>query len=74
MGDRGHYRHGPKLGGGGCGLFLGVAGSPSIAKSPGPRPTSIPGGILVHPALWPQRTLAENWGIRPLFGEGLGSP
>jgi len=24
--------------------------------------TSIPSGILVHPAFWPERSLAENWG------------
>jgi len=52
---------GQKLGGGWvCPFFLGVAGSPSNTKSPGPRPTSIPSGILVHPAVWPQRTMAEN--------------
>jgi len=64
-------RHGPKLGGGGCALFTGVSGSPSNTKSPGPRPTSIPSGILVHPAVWPQRTLAENWGCAPLGGREL---
>ena len=33
--------------------------------------TSIPSGILVHPAVWPQRTLAENWGggNAPLGGQ-----
>jgi len=62
----GHNRHGPNIGWGGCAFFLGVAGSPSNTKSHGPRPTSIPSGILVHPAVWPQRTLAENWGAVPL--------
>jgi len=47
--------------------FLGGAGSPSNTKSPGPRPTSIPSGILVHPAVWPQRIWAENWGAVPFF-------
>ena len=28
-------------------------------------------GILIHPAISPQRTWAENWGA-PLFGTGLG--
>ena len=56
-----------------CPFFLGVAGSPSNTKSPGPRPTSIPSGILVHPAVWPQRTLAENLGLCPL-GEGELGP
>jgi len=32
---------------------------------PGPRPTSLPIGILVHPATWPQQTWAENWGHSP---------
>jgi len=30
--------------------------------SPGLRPTSAPSGILIHPAVWSQRTWAENWG------------
>jgi len=71
----GHNRHGPKLGGG-CALFSGGAGSPSNTKSPGPRPTSIPSGVLVHPAVCPQRTLAENCeegGCAPL-GEGELGP
>ena len=46
--------------------ILEVAGSPSNTKSSGPRPTSIPSGILVHPAVWPQWTLAENWRALPL--------
>jgi len=29
-------------------------GPPSNTMSPGPRPTSIPSGILIHPAVWPQ--------------------
>jgi len=29
---------------------------------PGPRPTFIPSGILIHPAIWIQQVLAENWG------------
>ena len=44
--------------------------SPSIRKSPGPRPSSIPSGILIHPAFWPQQTWAENWGLCPFFGWG----
>jgi len=59
---------GQKLGRGACGVpfFLGIAASPSNTKSPEPRPTSVPSGILVHPAVRPQRTLAENWGAVPL--------
>jgi len=40
------------------------------AQSPGPTPTSIPSGILVHPAVWPQRSLAENLGTACPFREG----
>jgi len=69
----GHNRHRPKIGWGGCAFFLGVAGSPSNTKSPGTRPTSIPSGILVHQAVWPQRTLAENWVLCPFRGGELGS-
>ena len=50
----------------------GGVGSPSNTKSLGPRPTSIPSGILIHAAIWPQRTWAENVGLCP-FG-GAGSP
>jgi len=59
-------RHGPKIGG--CApLFEAGAGSPSNTKSPGPRPTFIPSGILIHPAVWSQLTWAENCGVVPLF-------
>jgi len=36
---------------------------------PGLRPTSLPSGILIHPAIWPQQIWAKNWGTPPLFGE-----
>ena len=56
---------------GDCVPFWGRVGSPSNTKSPKPRPTSVPSGILIHPAIWPQQTWAENWGCAPpLFGEG----
>jgi len=42
-----------------------------VTKSPELRPTSIPSGILMHPAVWLQYTWAENWGLRPLLGRGL---
>jgi len=43
----------PKLGG--SAPFLGRgAGSPSSTMWPGPRPTSVPSAILIHPAVWPQ--------------------
>jgi len=34
--------------------FLGGAGFPSNTLSPGPRPSSVPSGIFIHPAVWPQ--------------------
>jgi len=59
----GHNRHGPKIGGA-VTFFSGGEGaeSPSNTKVPEPRPTSIPSGILVHIAVWPQRTWTENCG------------
>jgi len=44
-------------------LPLGGAGSPSKTIWPRPRTTSVPSCILIHPAVWPQRTWAENWGL-----------
>jgi len=43
--------------------------------APGPRPTSIISGILVHPAIWPQYTWAENSGAGvavPFFWGKMG--
>jgi len=37
---------------------------------PGPRSTSVPSGIFVHPDVWPQQTWAENWGLCPFLGKG----
>jgi len=34
------------------------AGSPSNTVSPGPRPTSVPSGILISSAVWPQQKWA----------------
>ena len=49
------------------------AGSPSNIKSPGLRPTSIPSGILIHAAIWPQQIWAENCGgAVPLWEGELG--
>jgi len=39
---------------------------------PGPRPTFVPSGILIHPAIWPQQTWAEKGGLCPLEGVELG--
>ena len=41
--------------------------------SPGPRPTSVPSGILIHSAVWPQQTWAENLGLYPFAAVELGS-
>ena len=53
MGDRGHNRHGPKRGGAAVPLPA-IAGNPSNTKWPGPTSTSVPSGVLIHPAVWPQ--------------------
>jgi len=67
-----HNRRGPKLGV--CPpLFRGKTGFRSNTKSAGPWPTSIPSGILIHLAVWPQRTWAENWrGLCPFEGSCMG--
>ena len=69
MGDRGHNRHGLKRVGD-CGApFAGGAGSLSNTVWPGPRFTSVPSGVFIHPAVWPQyKTCAENWGLCPFLG------
>jgi len=51
----GHNRRGQKIGGC-CAPFRGEAGSPSNTMSHGPRPISVPSGILIHPTVWPQYT------------------
>ena len=42
--------------------LLGGAGSPANTTSRGPRPTSVPSGILIHPAVWPQQTWSKSGG------------
>jgi len=38
---------------------------------PGPRPTSVPSGILIYPAFWLQQTCADNrGGAVPPFWRG----
>ena len=54
--------------------FRGRDGSPSNTKSPGLRRSSIPNGILIHAAIWPQQIWAENWGAVPLWGRGTWVP
>jgi len=47
----------------------------SNTKSPRLRPTSIPSGILMHAAIWPQQIWAENWvGAVPLWRRGSWVP
>ena len=41
---------------------------------PGSRPISLPSGIFIHPAVWPQQTRAESWGRLCPFGEGELDP
>ena len=45
-----------------------------FTKSTGPRPTSIPSGILIHPAILPQQTWTKNWWLCPFLGGRAGSP
>ena len=51
----------------------GGTGSPSGTMWPGPRPTSLPSGMLIHPAIWPQQIWPKIGGCAPL-GRGAGSP
>jgi len=55
MGDCARAKWAEK-GGAAVPLSVGGAGSPSNTMSPGLRPTSLPSGILIHPAVWPQYT------------------
>jgi len=73
----GHNKHGPNFFflGGGSAPFLGRgAGSPSNAKLPRPRPSSMPSGILIHASIWSQQIWAENGGLCPFRGGRAGSP
>jgi len=68
MGDRLATIHVGRKVGACCAHFRWGAGSPSNTMSPGPRPTSVPSGILIHSAVWPEQTWTENWGLCPLWG------
>ena len=70
MGDRGHNRHGPKRGGWLLCPFCRGAGSPSNTMWPGPRSTSVPHGVFIHPDVCPQpkETWTENCGAVSLLG------
>jgi len=50
----------------------GGAGSTRNTTLPGPRPTFVPSGILIHPAVWPQLNISRKVGAMPLLG-GAGS-
>jgi len=52
MGDRGHNRHGPERGG--AVPLSRSAGNPSNTMWPAPMSTSVPSGVFIHPAVWPQ--------------------
>ena len=57
-----HSRNGPKILGWELRPFWGKGtGSPSNTKSPGPRPTSIPSGILISP---PSRLATTDMGCK----------
>jgi len=43
-------------GGGCCAPFREGAGSSTDTMWPSPIPTTLPSGILIHPAVWPQQT------------------
>jgi len=45
-----------KVGGAAALLSVGGTGSPSNTMSPGPRPTTVPSDILIHPTVWSQYT------------------
>jgi len=53
IGDRGHNRPGMERGGDAVPLSW-RAGTPSNTMWPGLRSTSIPSGVFIHPAVWPQ--------------------
>jgi len=53
MGDRGHNRHGPKMGAA-VPLSRELGRTPSSTMWPEPRSTSVPSGVFIHPAIWPQ--------------------
>ena len=71
----GHNRRGTKTADCACPFYGRGAGTPSNTTSPGPRLTSVQSGILIHPAVWPQQTWAENWvGVHEPFFWGSRAP
>jgi len=70
----GHNRHGPKSGWLLCPFGEDLL-SPSNTTWRGLRPTSVPSGVLIYPAIVPQQTWAKNLaGLSPFFGWGSWSP
>jgi len=67
-----HNRHGPKMGRCCSAPLLGELGPAFNRMWPRPRPTSVPSGILIHPAVWPHYPApASQKGGRapsPIFG------
>jgi len=51
-----------------------IAGSRSNTIWPGPRPTSIPNGILIYPAVWHNRNGPKIGCPPPFWGGGAASP
>ena len=51
---------GLKVGEAGVPLSVSGAGSPSNIMSPGASSISVPSGILIYPAVWPQQTNVTN--------------
>ena len=68
----GQNRHPPKSVEAAVPLSVGGAGSPSNTMSPELRPTSVPCGILIHLAFWPQYTSAKKWGAAVPLSGGWG--
>jgi len=69
-----HNRHGPKSGGLLCPFSARRAESPSYTMSPGPRRTSIPSGIFIHPSSRLATTdVGRKLGGCAPSGDGLGS-
>jgi len=56
---------GRKFGGSSTPCFGEGLVSPSSTMWTGPRPTSMPSAMLIHPAVRPQWPWAENWGLCP---------
>ena len=53
-----------------------TAGTTSNTMWPVPRSTSVPSGVFIYPAVWPQQTWAKNWvgWVCRFFLGAAGSP